>query len=60
MSKQHAKVNVTDMVEVIDESAQVLGDVTLGERASIWMNAVLRGDISPITMKTAIWKCSSG
>lgn len=34
----------------VDDSAQVLGDVTLGERSSIWMNAVVRGDISPITI----------
>ena len=29
----------------VDASAQVLGDVTLGEHASIWMNAVVRGDV---------------
>src|SRR2546429_3974354 len=32
----------------VDESAQVIGDVVLGERASIWMNAVLRGDVHEI------------
>ncbi|HZB88554.1 MAG TPA: gamma carbonic anhydrase family protein [Terracidiphilus sp.] len=32
----------------IDASAQVLGDVTLGEQASVWMNAVLRGDVHSI------------
>jgi carbonic anhydrase/acetyltransferase-like protein (isoleucine patch superfamily) len=32
----------------VDLSAQVLGDVTLGERASVWMNAVLRGDVHSI------------
>ena len=32
----------------IDVSAQVLGDVTLGERSSVWMNAVLRGDVNSI------------
>jgi carbonic anhydrase/acetyltransferase-like protein (isoleucine patch superfamily) len=26
----------------------VLGDVTLGERSSVWMNAVLRGDVNSI------------
>lgn len=30
----------------VDESAQVIGDVTLGENASIWMNAVVRGDVN--------------
>ncbi|MGI9102662.1 MAG: gamma carbonic anhydrase family protein [Terriglobales bacterium] len=29
----------------VDESAQLIGDVTLGEHASVWMNAVLRGDV---------------
>ena len=29
----------------VDPSAQVIGDVTLGERSSVWMNAVLRGDV---------------
>jgi carbonic anhydrase/acetyltransferase-like protein (isoleucine patch superfamily) len=32
----------------IDPSAQVIGDVTLGEQASVWMNAVLRGDVNSI------------
>jgi carbonic anhydrase/acetyltransferase-like protein (isoleucine patch superfamily) len=29
----------------VDVSAQVIGDVVLGEHASIWMNVVARGDI---------------
>ena len=32
----------------VDISAQVIGDVVLGERASVWMNAVLRGDVNSI------------
>jgi carbonic anhydrase/acetyltransferase-like protein (isoleucine patch superfamily) len=32
----------------VDLSAQVIGDVTLGERSSAWMNAVLRGDVNSI------------
>jgi carbonic anhydrase/acetyltransferase-like protein (isoleucine patch superfamily) len=32
----------------VDESAQLIGDVRLGEHASIWMNAVLRGDVHEI------------
>jgi carbonic anhydrase/acetyltransferase-like protein (isoleucine patch superfamily) len=32
----------------VDESAQVIGDVELGENASIWMNAVVRGDVNYI------------
>jgi len=34
----------------VDESAQVLGDVTLGEHSSVWMNAVLRGDVNSIRL----------
>src|SRR5688500_3466139 len=29
----------------IDESAQVIGDVQIGPEASVWMNAVVRGDV---------------
>lgn len=29
----------------IDQSAQVIGDVHIGEQASVWCNAVLRGDM---------------
>src|ERR1700753_1997309 len=29
-------------------SAQVLGDVAIGEHSSVWMNAVLRGDVHSI------------
>src|SRR5664279_4349872 len=32
----------------IDISAQLIGDVTLGEHSSVWMNAVLRGDVNSI------------
>ncbi len=32
----------------VDPSAQVIGDVVLGERASVWMNAVVRGDVNAI------------
>jgi len=32
----------------VDESAQVIGDVVLGENSSIWMNAVVRGDVHSI------------
>jgi carbonic anhydrase/acetyltransferase-like protein (isoleucine patch superfamily) len=36
----------------VDESAQIIGDVVLGEHASIWMNAVLRGDVNSIRVGT--------
>ena len=29
----------------IDQSAQVIGDVEIGADSSVWMNAVLRGDV---------------
>ena len=32
----------------VDGSAQLLGDVVLGERSSVWMNAVIRGDVNSI------------
>jgi carbonic anhydrase/acetyltransferase-like protein (isoleucine patch superfamily) len=32
----------------IDVSAQVIGDVELGEHSSVWMNAVVRGDVHSI------------
>jgi carbonic anhydrase/acetyltransferase-like protein (isoleucine patch superfamily) len=32
----------------VDLSAQLIGDVTLSERSSVWMNAVLRGDVNAI------------
>jgi carbonic anhydrase/acetyltransferase-like protein (isoleucine patch superfamily) len=32
----------------IDPSAQILGDVVIGERSSVWMNAVVRGDVNSI------------
>ncbi len=32
----------------VDISAQIIGQVELGERSSVWMNAVLRGDVHSI------------
>ena len=32
----------------VDASAQVIGDVELGEDASVWMNSVVRGDVNRI------------
>ena len=34
----------------VDVSAQLIGDVELGEHASVWMNAVLRGDVNSIRL----------
>jgi carbonic anhydrase/acetyltransferase-like protein (isoleucine patch superfamily) len=36
----------------VDGSAQLIGDVILGEHASVWMNAVLRGDVHEIRIGT--------
>ena len=32
----------------VDASAQVIGDVEIGAESSIWMNAVVRGDVNTI------------
>lgn len=32
----------------VDTSAQLIGDVTLGEESSVWMNVVMRGDVHRI------------
>jgi carbonic anhydrase/acetyltransferase-like protein (isoleucine patch superfamily) len=34
----------------IDDSAQVIGDVEIGEESSVWMCAVLRGDVNSIAV----------
>ncbi|MBX5496024.1 MAG: gamma carbonic anhydrase family protein [Bryobacteraceae bacterium] len=34
----------------IDRSAQVIGDVIIGERSSVWCNTTLRGDVNTITI----------
>jgi carbonic anhydrase/acetyltransferase-like protein (isoleucine patch superfamily) len=38
----HPQVHPTAFIE---ESAQVIGDVHVGEEASVWFNAVVRGDV---------------
>lgn len=44
----------------IDQSAQVIGDVILGDQCSVWMNAVIRGDVNAIRIgaKTNIQDCA--
>src|SRR5678815_5501274 len=32
----------------VDVSAQVIGDVVIGEESSVWMNVVIRGDVNRI------------
>ena len=44
----------------IDASAQLIGEVTLGDHSSVWMNAVLRGDVNSIRVgsRTNIQDCA--
>lgn len=42
---QHPRI---DLSVFVDESAQVIGDVEIGENSSIWCNAVVRGDVNTI------------
>ena len=44
----------------VDECAQIIGDVVLGEHSSIWMNAVVRGDVheSRIGAHSNVQDCS--
>ena len=32
----------------VDPSAQVIGDVVIGDASSVWMNAVVRGDVNHV------------
>ena len=41
--------NIHDSV-YIAEGAKIIGDVTIGERSSVWFNTVIRGDEGPITI----------
>jgi carbonic anhydrase/acetyltransferase-like protein (isoleucine patch superfamily) len=41
----HPQVHPTAFV---DDSAQVIGDVHIGEESSVWMSVVIRGDVNPI------------
>lgn len=34
------------------DGAQVVGDVRIGDRSSVWFNTTLRGDVMPITIGT--------
>ena len=38
----HPQIHPTAFIE---ESAQIIGDVTIGEQSSVWFNAVVRGDV---------------
>jgi carbonic anhydrase/acetyltransferase-like protein (isoleucine patch superfamily) len=32
----------------VDDSAQIVGDVVIGDESSVWLNAVIRGDVNAI------------
>jgi carbonic anhydrase/acetyltransferase-like protein (isoleucine patch superfamily) len=34
----------------VDESAQIIGDVAIGDESSIWMSVVMRGDVNSIRL----------
>jgi len=42
------RLPVVHLTAYIDESAQVVGDVEIGEESSVWMNAVIRGDVNHV------------
>ncbi len=44
----------------IEESAQIIGDVVIGEESSVWFNAVVRGDVHSIRIgrQSNIQDCS--
>jgi carbonic anhydrase/acetyltransferase-like protein (isoleucine patch superfamily) len=44
---QGKKPNI-DKAAFIAKSADIIGDVTLGEDSTIWFNTTLRGDIAPV------------
>jgi carbonic anhydrase/acetyltransferase-like protein (isoleucine patch superfamily) len=41
-------VPTVDVSAYVDESAQVIGDVSIGGESSVWLNAVVRGDVNYI------------
>ena len=41
-------VPTIDPSAYVDESAQIVGDVTIGPETSVWLNAVVRGDVNSI------------
>jgi gamma-carbonic anhydrase len=40
------RLPVVDPTAYVDHSAQVIGDVEIGAESSVWMNAVIRGDVN--------------
>lgn len=46
----NGKWPAVDSAAYIAEGVKLIGDVTIGEEASVWFNAVLRGDLAPIVI----------
>jgi carbonic anhydrase/acetyltransferase-like protein (isoleucine patch superfamily) len=42
------RLPVVHATAYVDASAQVIGDVEIGEESSVWMNVVIRGDVNYI------------
>jgi carbonic anhydrase/acetyltransferase-like protein (isoleucine patch superfamily) len=42
------RLPVVHATAYVDGSAQVIGDVEIGEESSVWMNVVIRGDVNYI------------
>jgi carbonic anhydrase/acetyltransferase-like protein (isoleucine patch superfamily) len=42
------RLPVVDPTAYVDSSAQIIGDVEIGAESSVWMNAVVRGDVNHI------------
>jgi carbonic anhydrase/acetyltransferase-like protein (isoleucine patch superfamily) len=42
------RLPVVDPTAYVDQSAQVIGDVEIGADSSVWMNAVIRGDVNVV------------
>ncbi len=58
--KLSGKVPVIGAGCYVDVSAQLIGDVELGAQASVWMNAVVRGDVNSIRIgaKSNVQDCA--
>ncbi len=44
----HGKLPKIGEGSFLAPSAEIIGDVTMGKRCSIWYNTTLRGDVMPI------------
>ena len=42
------KLPIVSSTAFIENSAQIIGDVTIGDESSVWFNAIVRGDVNYI------------